>query len=694
MLQTNLDIIWIILSSVLVFLMQAGFLCLETGLTRSKNNINVAIKNLADFSLSALIFWLIGFGLMFGNSLNGWVGISQFAPDLGVPVSIPVFFVFQVMFCGTAVTILSGGVAERLRFNSYLIACILVSALIYPVFGHWAWNGLFIGETTGWLAEQGFIDFAGSTVVHSVGGWVTLALLFVVGPRTGRFLADGSSNNIPQSNVPLAALGSLILYVGWLGFNGGSHLAFDDGLPRILLNTLLAGASGLCAILLFEILLIGKINAGHMLNGLLAGLVAVTGGANVFSTSAAILSGAIGSFIMLGADKLLIHWKVDDAVGAVPVHLAAGIWGTLAVGLLGNSTLLETELSRPELILIQLLGIVVCGIWTFGLSYLIFWSINRIYPLRVPHDKEHIGLNISEHNASSELFDLFTTMDIQSKNADVTLRVPEEPFTTVGQIAVKYNKVMDRLETKTKQAAVASRAKNRFLANMSHEMRTPLNAIIGYSESILEVAASEQHIDGETEEDLFRIAQSGRHLLALINDILDLSKLDEDKVILEEEPFNLRECVTSTINLLSHEAKNKGLGLSYEISTLPSEYFEGDSVRLRQILLNLISNGLKFTKNGSVSLHVNSKSVENNRCIIEFRVKDTGIGIPPSRINAIFNVFSQADESISRNYGGTGLGLAITKSLIELMGGTIQVESQEQVGSIFSFTINLRMMAY
>ncbi|MFK7805346.1 MAG: ATP-binding protein, partial [Anaerolineae bacterium] len=510
------------------------------------------------------------------------------------------------------------------------------------------------------------------------------------GPRTGRFSDDGLSHEIHGASVPLAALGSFILYIGWMGFNGGSHLAFDSSLPKILLNTILAGASGLSTVILVELSLTGKIDAGHLINGLLAGLVAVTGGVNGFSTAAAILVGSVGSLVMLNADRLLAHWKIDDAVGAVPVHLAAGVWGTFAVGLLGNRALIGTELGRLEFIFVQLLGIVACAVWAFGLSYLLFWFINRAYPLRVPHDEEHIGLNISEHNASSELFHLFRTMDIQSENADVTLRVPEEPFTTVGQIAVKYNRVMDRLELKTEQAVIASHAKNSFLANMSHEMRTPLNAIIGYSESILEVAEEENHIDSETEEEVTRILQSGRHLLVLIDDILDLSKLEVDKVVLTEAPFNLIGCISSTFDLLYYEARSKGIDLTYKVGELPSNYFEGDSIRLRQILLNLISNGLKFTREGSVSLNVDSQPAENGRYLLCFRVKDTGIGIPAERIDAIFKIFSQADESISRSFGGTGLGLAITERLVKLMGGTIWVESKEQVGSTFYFTINLR----
>ena len=219
--QTDIDLLWIYLCSGLVFIMQAGFLCLESGLTRRKNSINVAIKNLADFCLTTVVFWIVGFGLMFGASHKGWFGGSGFALDFVTQDSfLAAFFLFQVMFCGAAVTIMSGAIAERMRFSSYLIATLLVSALIYPVFGHWAWGGLDSGQAFGWLNGMGFVDFAGSTVVHSVGGWTSLAVLLIIGPRIGRFAADGTPRRIHPSNLSLATLGAVFLFIGWLGFNG------------------------------------------------------------------------------------------------------------------------------------------------------------------------------------------------------------------------------------------------------------------------------------------------------------------------------------------------------------------------------------------------------------------------------------------------------------------------------------------
>lgn len=442
-----IDILWVILSTGLVFLMQAGFLCLETGLTRSKNNINVAVKNLADFGLSTVLFWAVGFGLMFGATQNGWIGTTLFFPDEGLhSLGEGAFFLFQVMFCGTAVTILSGAVAERLRFNGYLFVTVLVSCLTYPIFGHWVWNGTDMGVVTGWLNARGFVDLAGSTAVHSVGGWTALAILLILGARNGRFPKDGPPRPIPGANLPVAALGVLLLYIGWMGFNGGSELALNERTGHIILNTILAGSTGMVATMLTGSILRGRAEVDLIMNGCLAGLVAITANAHVVEVVPAAFIGAVGGLVMLATDRLLIHFRIDDAIGAIPVHLGAGIWGTLAVGLFGDLDLLGTGLSRGGQIGIQLLGITVCFLWTFFVTYIILRITNRFYPLRVSVEAEHVGLNVSEHGATTEWLDLLTVMEKHSQTGDFTLRAPVEPFTETGQIATQYNRVIEALE--------------------------------------------------------------------------------------------------------------------------------------------------------------------------------------------------------------------------------------------------------
>ncbi len=444
------DYLWVLISAVLVFIMQAGFLALETGLTRTKNNINVALKNLADFGLTTLIFWLFGFGLMFGTTLGGWVGSDLFLPQAtGNETRTLVFLVFQVMFCGTAVTILSGAVAERLRFGTYIALTILISGLVYPVLGHWAWNGVWLGEPAGLLGALGFRDFAGSTVVHSVGGWASLAVLLIIGARAGRFNADGTPNNISGSNLPLTGLGVLLLWVGWFGFNGGSELAFNENVIPIITNTLLAGAAGMVSAMMLSIWQRRQIHAVSVMNGALAGLVAITASANAVSVTSAVIIGAVGGGVMLLVDALLLRLRIDDAVGAIPVHLGAGIFGTLALAIFGNPAALgidPVQFDRLGFFLVQLLGVGVAGVWTFGVTYLVMRGINRFFPLRVSAEDEFVGLNVSEHGAKNEMFDLVSLMETQTDTGDLSLRAPEEPFTQIGVIGGYYNRVLASLE--------------------------------------------------------------------------------------------------------------------------------------------------------------------------------------------------------------------------------------------------------
>ena len=242
---SDLDFLWMIFCGFLVLLMQPGFLCLESGLTRRKNSVNVAAKNLADFCVATVVFWGVGFGIMFGASEGGWYGTDRmFLAFSEQGRMVGAFFFFQLMFCGAAVTIMSGATAERVRLVFYLVIALLVSGLIYPVFGHWAWGGMDVGQNNGWLRAIGFVDFAGSSVVHSLGGWVALAVLLIIGPRRGRFAADGKTQRIPPYSLGMATLGGLLLLIGFLGFNAGSTLSLRDDLPSILINSILAGAVG------------------------------------------------------------------------------------------------------------------------------------------------------------------------------------------------------------------------------------------------------------------------------------------------------------------------------------------------------------------------------------------------------------------------------------------------------------------
>ena len=445
--KSFIDTLWVIDCAILVFIMQAGFMCVESGLSRHKNSINVALKNAADFGVSVVVFWLFGFGLMFGKSFNGLFGTDLFffATDIA---EFQTYFVFQAMFVATAATIISGAVAERLKFVGYLIMTIFATGIIYPIVGHWAWSSSYLGEAMnkGWLAALGFVDFAGSTIVHSVGGWIALSGVLILGPRIGKY-SEANKGKFTGSSFPLAVLGTLILWFGWFGFNGGSNGAMDEAVPLILINTFLAAAFGLLTSLIISFALFKKPDPFYVVLGPLAGLVSITAACNSVNSLLAIFIGIIGTIIAIIVHEFLNKKEIDDVVGAVPVHLAAGVWGTLAVGIFSNLEILGTGLTRMEQIKAQLIGISAIGFFSFVSSFIFFKIVNYFYPLRVSPIHEELGLNIAEHGAVSVEHDLIAILDKQSKSGDLKIRGPQDPFTAGGVIGLYYNKLMSKLES-------------------------------------------------------------------------------------------------------------------------------------------------------------------------------------------------------------------------------------------------------
>lgn len=455
----------------MVLLMQGGFCCLESGLVRTKNNINVAIKNFIDFCISSVIFWGFGFAIMFGVSFNGLFGITYFFFESSGNSWLLSFFIFQMLFCGTASTIVSGSVSERTSFKGYLIISVIISGLIYPVIGHWLWRGVAFREPNGWLANQGFLDFAGATVVHSTGAWVALAAVIVIGPRLGRF--DKGSPPIEGQNLSMAVLGIFLLWFGWLGFNGGSALKIDDRLPVIFLNTILSGSFGALATLALTWCCHKKPSVPLVINGALAGLVGITASCNIMRPYETIIIGIVAGLICfvttIGLEKL----RIDDVVGAVPAHGFAGVWGTLAVALFSEPELWGTGLSRWEQFLIQAQGAAVCFAWAFGGGWLLIWLINRWLPLRIEPEGEKIGLNVAEHNANSALLDLLQEMELQKNSKDFSQQVGVEPHTEIGRIALQYNRVLKQIGVKEKEQKESNEKLQEFAYIVSHDLKAP-----------------------------------------------------------------------------------------------------------------------------------------------------------------------------------------------------------------------------
>ena len=402
-----INIVWVFLGAVMVMLMQAGFAILEAGLTRQKNCNNVLMKNIMDFAIGSIIFLVVGFGLMFGESLGGIVGITGFIDPTTLnlsqfeALSPTVFIFFQTVFCATAATIVSGAMAERTKFSSYLIYTLVISLVIYPISGHWIWGG-------GFLSKIGFIDYAGSTAVHSVGGWAALMGAVVLGPRMGKYNRDGSTNAIPGHNIMMATLGVFILWFCWFGFNPGSSLEAAGYIGHIAMTTNLSACAGALVAMFLTWIKYGKPDVSMTLNGILAGLVAITAGCHIVSLYGAIAIGAVGGILVVyGCEILDQKLHVDDPVGAVGVHCLNGVWGTLAVGLFAcNTPASEGTLGLffgggTALLITQLIGVIIVAVWVCSMSFIMFTLIKKTVGLRVTPQEELAGLDLGEHGSEA-----------------------------------------------------------------------------------------------------------------------------------------------------------------------------------------------------------------------------------------------------------------------------------------------------
>ncbi len=415
-----INTIWTLIAAFLVFFMQAGFAMVETGFTRAKNAANIMMKNLMDFCVGSLMYWLIGFGIMFGASKAGLFGTDGFflrAANPSTPEGLWQFayWMFQVVFAATAATIVSGAMAERTKFSAYLLYSAVISGLIYPVVGHWIWGG-------GWLSKLGMVDFAGSTVVHSVGGWAALVGATILGPRLGKYGPDGKSRAIPGHNIPLAALGVFILWFGWFGFNPGSTTSgVNLSIATIAVTTNLAAAAGSVASMLIVWMRFGKPDTSMALNGALAGLVAITAPCATVSPLSAILIGLIaGTLVVFSVEFIDKVLKIDDPVGAISVHGVCGAFGTLAVGLFSEAAYGESSgvgainglffgggISQLK---IQFIGVLSVFMWVAASAAVLFLILKATVGLRASDEEQLKGLDIGEHGMESYAgFQIFAT---------------------------------------------------------------------------------------------------------------------------------------------------------------------------------------------------------------------------------------------------------------------------------------------
>ena len=421
--QTNLNVVWTLVAAILVFLMQAGFALVETGFTRAKNAANIMMKNLMDFAAGSLAFYVLGAALMFGASkAAGWLGWGGLGmPSLGAGEGVWdwTFLFFQTMFAATAATIVSGAVAERIEFKSYLIYSALVSAVVYPISGHWMWGSLAGEASQGWLEALGFHDFAGSTVVHSVGGWIALAGAMMLGPRIGKYRHDGKANPIPGHSLVLGTLGVLLLWIGWFGFNPGSYTAGIGSIGRVAMTTNLAACAGTIAALVTAWIIMKKPDLTMALNGSLAGLVAITAPCDQVTCNAAIVIGLVAGVLVVLSVFAMDRIHIDDPVGAVSVHCVNGVWGTLAVGLFaapealgyGNTMVGLFYGGGFKYLGVQALGAGATCVWAFGTGLAIFFALKKLGILRVSEKTELKGLDVTEHGQDAYAsFQFFSNM--------------------------------------------------------------------------------------------------------------------------------------------------------------------------------------------------------------------------------------------------------------------------------------------
>lgn len=714
---------------ILVFVMQAGFMCLEAGLVRQKNSINVAIKNFTDFFISSTAFFAVGFGLMFGASAGGFIGSDGFFLSKYIAQDsegwIFTFWFFQDVFCGTAATIVAGGVAERIRYPGYMWVSFTVSAIIYPIFGHWAWGGGYdLAPQQGWLAAMGYRDFAGSSVVHMVGGAATLACLFVLGPRKGRYLPDGSAVKIWGSNIPLATLGTFLLWIGWFGFNGGSALALNQSVGLIIVNTNLAACTGSLVGLCWSWHRKGKPEVESVLNGALGGLVAVTASCAYVTPISALAIGALGGVGVNITSNLLTRFRIDDAVDAIPVHLGAGIVGVLCVGLFAKEEFLVGG-SRIRQIAVQALGMTVCLVFTVTVEWLLVKLGDRyITRLRVDPDDEDRGLNLSEHGARTLWLDLAEDMHYIERTQDLSKRTTVEPETEAGVVAQMFNRLMDTLREKSAQLMDRTEALNAsylrlsevnrelvqqrrenemFVYGVSHDLRSPLVNMSGFGRELTYALGEMRTLIGESvlppeqkrrglqllDDD---VATSLRFIHAAVermgnitNGLLRLSRTGW--VLYDHKEVDLSSVVRRILDAMSITILERGAAV--RVGPLPT--LLGDPTAIEQVYANIIGNALDYldpSRPGDVEIGwdqevspTTTEWAEERKAFHHLYVKDNGLGIPETAKPKLFQIFQRFHPNLSNH--GSGVGLSITRRIVERHGGSITVESTEGQGSVF-----------
>ncbi|MDY7097764.1 MAG: methyl-accepting chemotaxis protein [Pseudomonadota bacterium] len=650
--------IWLGIACVLVAGMQIGFLFVEAGFVRSKNSINVSMKNLADFVIAVLSFHVVGAAIIFGPGI-GFAGFDPAFLAFSGTADVTLFLVFQALFCGTAATIVSGAVAERLRFNSYLILTLPLTALVYPIIGHWAWaSGLPGGTGQGWLEAIGFFDFAGSSVVHLTGGAAALGILLVVGPRHGRFSEGGDKTRAIHGHSPiLAGSGALMLLVGWLGFNSGTLEPGTDEFANALANTLFAGCAGCLSAGFVGYNRDGFYRADRMINGLLIGLVAITASAPYGMSSGALIVGALaGGGSVLFADWMESKKRVDDAVYAVSVHGFGGVVGTLAVPFvvpaaqLPNSMLVQFA--------VQAIGVIAIAGFAFFVMYTAAAFMHRNGTLRVSVDEERQGLNQSEHHAMLGNAELIGTLaKINAGVADLSTRIDVDPFDEGGDIAEALNAFLDRVEsseTKASQRLKAEQEETERLAARERDRADAGEALL--SQFQLEFAALVQQLKTQAKE-LSQGSDALAHRTTQSGSLVDeASRQAESTVAMAEQMAQGANLLATTLDMVGRRVEN---------ANAAAQHADAASEKGSEIAGTLEQSTREIGKLVALiqAISEQTKILALNARIEAARAGDAGLGF--AVVSEEVGQLADQTETASRDIG------KIVGSLTELIGSSI-----------------------
>lgn len=632
----NINHLWIIVSASFVFFMQAGFVCYEVGFIQSKNVISVAIENILTFVITTLVYCFLGFALMFGPTHLGIFGgsywllghLSLAHPSLGY-----IFGFFELMFAGTAVTIVSGSMSERTRLLPLLIAAIFLAGFIYPLFGHWVWGDLFLNQPA-WLKQLGFLDFAGATVVHGTAGWVSLAGIIMVGARQDRWDATGKLKKIGRSNIPFAALGTFILWFSWFGFNGGSLLEFNDRVGLILINTNFSAASGVVgAILTNHFFMKDHSYMEAIFAGALGGLVAITAGSNYLQPLDAVLVGFISGSVVVFSGLWLEKLGLDDAVGAVSIHGFGGATGTILLAFLAPPESLGSQ-TRLIKILVQLTGISINFLWAFGLGLLMFYLIKKWFGLRVSEEEEEKGLNIVEFADLYSWQDYLKMTHYENLTQDLSGTIQVQ-----NQLLQKQAKLL--VETQEQERAKMARD----LHDGVGQSLAALKLQLGMIAQKIKLEYPNSQLNGQVERTVSLTTETIEEIRGVLFNL--------KPALLHEKGLS-----ASVEVLLKNLEKAMNIRFEYHLlATMPS-WEEAASLNLYRVIQECLTNILKHAQ--ATEIVVNFSKLRSNLYL--FQISDNGLGFNVDEVHA-------------------GLGLSSIRERLKMLGGRLQIITEEGKGT-------------